>query len=326
MYWNKNFSSFELIFLLVFVIIYCIYIAKVIYIAIKLKIPANGIFIKLGLRLLIVACFVAALLQPYLGNLINTKNEASKNKLVIFLVDVSMSMTATDQAPTRLTKAKHEIENILKQFPTLKVACIAFNAESFLICPFTSDHEAFTQKINQIDTNLGQFSGTNLTGAIDLALEKIIFKNTHKNTAAGIVVFTDGEDFGEINDNTIEEIRRRNINMILVGLGTTQGSNLYNKNSQKPIVSATNGKIVKSKLEEDYLLSLAKVTNGKYISMNQKDALSTVFLQINSLKNTYIGQIDNFYNTNNKYYLLVALGILFIIFDFIFSVKIFQFI
>lgn len=326
MYWNKNFSSFESIFILIFVIIYCIYIAKVIYIAIKLKIPAKGIFIKLGLRLITVACFIGALLQPFLGNLTKTKDEASKNKMAIFLVDVSMSMTATDQAPTRLNKAKHEIENILKQFPALKVACIAFNTESFLVCPFTTDHEAFTQKINQLDTNIGQYTGTNLTGAIDMALEKIISKNTNKNIATGIVVFTDGEDFGEINDNTIEEIRRRNINIILVGLGTMAGSNIFNNNSPKPIVSASNGKIINSKLEEDYLVSLAKVTNGKYISMNQKDALSAIFLEINNLKNTYIGQINNFYNPNNKYYILLALGIIFIIFDFIFSIKTFQYI
>src|SRR5690606_14248466 len=88
----------------------------------------NTIFLKLGLRTLIFALLIIALLGPSYGN---TRQEIqSVGKDIMICVDVSKSMDATDIQPTRLEKVKFELNRIVSAFSADRIGLIIFTTEA----------------------------------------------------------------------------------------------------------------------------------------------------------------------------------------------------
>ena len=93
------------------------------------------------LMTLAVLFFVLALARPQWGD--EKRSAQRKGVDIVFLVDTSLSMLAEDVKPSRLGKAKFEIEAFIRNLRGDRAGMVTFAGSGFLQTPLTLDHAAF---------------------------------------------------------------------------------------------------------------------------------------------------------------------------------------
>jgi Ca-activated chloride channel family protein len=208
------------------------------------------------------------------------EEQYTKGVDLLIAVDVSKSMLAEDIKPNRLERTKLAILDLIKSFDGHRVGLIAFSGVSFLQCPLTLDHNAFTQSLNAIDTDTIPVPGTAINAAIELA-EKVYGQTQNQKL---LFLFSDGE---ELADSAIEGAKRakeENICIYTVGIGSTEGTTIPLTDPKtgkvKPLCDRK-GQVVKTSLDEKTLQEVAEITDGHYYHLSpaalshlQKDILT----------------------------------------------------
>ena len=126
---------------------------------------------------------------PQFGSKMETVKRQGVETVVA--LDISNSMLAEDVTPSRLEKSKKLISRLVETFNNDKVAMIVFAGEAFTQLPITSDYISAKMFLETISPSLISTQGTDIRGAIDLAM-----KSFTPNTGVGraIVLITDGEN------------------------------------------------------------------------------------------------------------------------------------
>jgi len=263
--WYRSFGITELIFCGAFLVLYALYLIRVILIARRLNTPFSTVFIKLFIRTLYFALIIVALLGPLSGE--SKKEVKSIGKDIMICIDLSKSMDAFDIQPTRLEKVKYEMKRLVAAFSSDRIGVIIFGSEAFMQCPLTYDQNALNLFIETMNTNLVPSSGTDFGPALEMAVKKLKGdeKQTGKAKSKVIVLISDGEDFGEDTKESIREIEEENIKVFTLGVGTAKGGNIYASNGLK---KDKEGNAVLSRLNSESLKELARRTDGQYFEIN----------------------------------------------------------
>ena len=239
-------------------------------------------------------------------------------------MDVSKSMDAMDVAPSRIEKVKNEIKKIIKFLPNERYGIIAFASQAELYTPLTSDVENLKTMISMLNTETIAESGTNLVDALKLSLAKTNQTKYGNESTATIIVFSDGEDFADIDENILNDFKRNRVNFFMVGVGTKRGSKIMNKNGE--LIKNKNGAEINSKLESEYLKALVAKTNGKYFEFNaQSTPISDIIKNIEEIKGVKGSQSNNAANPGNKFHYPLLVAIIIICLDLLFTIRIFNF-
>ena len=90
---------------------------------------------------------------------------------LIFAVDTSRSMLANDVPPNRLQRVKLAAQDLIHELRGDRVGLIAFAGRAFLQAPLTIDYDAAVEAINDLDTKTIPEGGTNISEAINLAVQ-----------------------------------------------------------------------------------------------------------------------------------------------------------
>jgi Ca-activated chloride channel family protein len=144
--------------------------------------------LRFALTLLGMALAITALAKPRWGYIY--EDVKRKGLDLIFAVDTSRSMLSNDVPPSRLQRVKLAAQDLLNELQGDRVGLIAFAGRAFLQAPLTIDYAAAVEAINDLDTNTIPEGGTNISAAIDLAVQ------TYGKSAIGnraLIIFTDGE-------------------------------------------------------------------------------------------------------------------------------------
>ncbi len=168
-----------------------------------------------------VSSLIFALMQPKWG--IIEQKIKTDNYMVTIVLDLSRSMDADDVWPSRLERAKLEIEKFVKNTDNLSVSLVGFAGTSFIASPFTQDMETFSYILDNLNTKSVTLQGTRIADAL------ITAKNTFNVNALSkksIILITDGEDHGGYFDNVLKDLNDMNINVYTIGMGSTQGASI----------------------------------------------------------------------------------------------------
>jgi len=317
--WYREFGLTEILFIAAFVVLYALYMLRIVRIARGLGTSYAKIFIKLALRTLYFALFIVAMLGPSYGG--SKKEVKSVGKDIMICVDLSKSMDAFDIQPTRLEKIKFEMKRIIDAFNSDRVGIIIFSSEAFMQCPLTYDQNALNLFIETMNTSLVPASGTEFGPPLRMALNKI--KEEDKNGPASqskskvIILISDGEDFGEDTDDVAQDIDKADIKLFTLGIGTAKGGNIYAGNGVK---RDRTGNVVVTKLNPDALQALAKKTDGQYFEIN--DSKNDVNRLINTISNIEGEMRDaRFVDVSaNKYFFVLALAAALLVLDILINV------
>lgn len=143
--------------------------------------------------LLVVAlvCAFLALARPQFGR--GTKLVPATNLDVVIVLDYSKSMYARDVAPSRISRAKAEVDRLIRDLRGARFAAVAFAGEPMSF-PLTSDGAAIAQFFRQLEPNDMPVGGTAIARALERARELLARDPKSKNHMRVIVLVTDGED------------------------------------------------------------------------------------------------------------------------------------
>ena len=212
-----------------------------------------------------LALIIVALLGPRFGF---TWKEAQRSGVDLAVaVDVSQSMSAKDISPSRLERAKREINDLITHLRGDRISLIAFAGSAFIECPLTVDYAAFSTFVDDLNTESIPVGGTNIEAAFDKAL--LALRSEHKSSigsgdpARALLLLTDGENFQGDLKRVAQEAASEKILIFVIGIGTAEGAPL-------PAVSGfkkdRSGNMVISRLDEEGLIALASETGGVYVS------------------------------------------------------------
>jgi Ca-activated chloride channel homolog len=187
---------------------------------------------------------------------------------IIFLVDVSRSMDAQDITPSRLDRAKLDLQVLLETLDGNHFAIMLFAAQTVPYMPFTFDTTIAQTFVQNISTNAITQQGTAIADA--LTFSATLFDN-NPQTPAFIILVSDGENHEDNLASAITTLQNAQIRGFALGYGTPEGAPipLYDaSNTVTGFKTDTSGTIVVSRLDETALTQIATDTQGIYLPPN----------------------------------------------------------
>ena len=320
MSFQEDIGIFELSLVSLFLMFYFLYLVRIYKINQQIKVNLKAVFIKFILRVTFFTLLIISLLGPNFG--IKEEKVEVVGKDIMIAVDLSESMNANDIQPSRIEKVKFEIKKIVDEFSGDRIGIIMFSGEAFVQCPLTYDKNALNLFVETLNTGLVPNSGTDFGPPLELGLSKLQYENSGDNNFKSkiIILFSDGEDFGEDTDQSIEKIKENSLKLFSVGIGTDQGSKILDDfgNFKKD----NEGNDVITKLNSSSLRETADKTGGKYYEISKnKNEINQMITEIKNIKGDVIDQQTSNISENKYFYFLLSALILVAI-DFIFVSKI----
>jgi len=201
-----------------------------------------------------------ALARPQWGESSNAGQLLGQD--VIFILDCSRSMLATDVQPTRLQRAKLAIMDFVQRRGRGRVGLVAFAGQAFLQCPLTFDYVAFQEALTIVDDKTIPIPGTDIGRALDEGVHALQKSERQKL----LVVLTDGEDLEQGGVKMAEALAKDHVVVFTIGVGTASGSEiqLVNEQGKTEVLRDEKGEVVRSHLDEPTLRSIAQATHGAY--------------------------------------------------------------
>jgi Ca-activated chloride channel family protein len=246
---------------------------------------------------------MVALARPQAGG--RAKLERQRGLDLIVALDFSKSMLARDIYPSRLERAKRELERLMDRLAGDRIGLVAFAGETMSYPP-TTDYAAvklFWRDLQPQDLPVG---GTAIGRALKVAIDQLTrLRQKDRGTRSQVILLlTDGEDNESEPLQVAEEAARLGIKIYAVGIGSRSGE-LVPKVGEDGQVTGylkdSDGKYVTSRLAEEMLAKLASVTGGEYLRADVKRfGVEAVELALASLKRSenearLIKQYDDVY-------------------------------
>jgi len=225
----------------------------------------------------------AALAGPRWGQEKSVVNRSGAD--IVLALDASLSMTATDEQPSRLAKMKQVVRQIRALSPDDRFGMLAFAGKSYILTPLTTDDGAIALYLDNLDPTVVGEAGTSMASAIRQGTALLSLGKGNGNKA--IVLMSDGEAFEPIADVVTAAKRARDagIEVITVGFGTTQGSTIpIVDNGKSTLKRDENGQVVVTHYEPDFLRAAADSSGGVFIPANAANKAQTVRAAIQRLK------------------------------------------
>lgn len=217
------------------------------------------------LLLAVVALIGLALARPQWGILQSRDQWVGED--VMFVLDCSRSMLATDISPSRLQRAKFGILDFVRRHGSGRVGLVAFAGGAFLQCPLTFDYAAFEEALLGLDERTIPVGGTDLGRALKEAQHAMEKKSSRKL----IVLLTDGEDLEKGGVREAEALAKGGVTIYTVGVGTPAGAEIRALTPEGTVdfVRDEKGEVVRSRLDEATLTAIAKTTGGSYEALGR---------------------------------------------------------
>ncbi len=271
-----------------------------------------------------LACFLVAMARPQLGaHQIEVKQSGVE---LIIAVDVSNSMLAEDDKPSRLDHAKHEISRFIDLLSGDRVGLIAFAGSAILVSPMTSDHSAIKMYISSLTTQSVTTQGTNFKAVIEEALRAferggVEGINGVKPTRA-LVITSDGEDNEPGAMAEIKKASDAGVRIFALGFGSARGAPIPLRDDRGGLTGYKKdggGQIVMSIPSDSGLAKLARTGNGSYYhaTFEETEAKNLV----NDLDQLQKADFKSHTSTeyDEKFQIPLLLGLLLAFLDFLFG-------
>jgi Ca-activated chloride channel family protein len=223
-----------------------------------------------------------ALARPQWGEQIESSHFFGQD--ILFLLDCSRSMLATDVSPSRLQRAKLGILDFVQRQRHGRVGLVAFAGQAFLQCPLTFDYGAFQDSLKDTDVRTIPIPGTDVGRALDEGF-RALDKNERQKL---LVLLTDGEDLEKGGVKIAEDLGKKGVVVYTIGVGTPAGSEiqLLTEQGKPEFVRNSKGEVVHSRLDEQTLRAIAQATHGAYYPLGPiGEGLAKVRLDLENLGN-----------------------------------------
>lgn len=189
-------------------------------------------------------------------------------------VDVSRSMLAEDVAPSRLRRAIGEARRLVQDARGDRLALLAFAGRSYILTPLTLDDGAVALQLDALDPEIASEGGTDLAEV--LAQGRGLLDAAYQGGARVLVVFTDGETHGSVEEAiaAARQIRNSRITLVLVAEGDTVPARIPLRDERGQLTgwkTDADGRVVRTVRRDDVLRQVADASGGVLIGAEIAD-------------------------------------------------------
>jgi len=163
-----------------------------------------------------ITMIALALAEPRRGVELNPVSH--KGRDIVFILDVSKSMLATDITPTRLKRAKADIIDSIKNMQGHRLGLIAFAGDPKEICPLTYDSYHFIQRLREVGPESISKGGTNIGDALRRAID-LIDAGANLGNHRDLILITDGQDLTGYFEEASKQAGKMGISIYTLGIG-----------------------------------------------------------------------------------------------------------
>lgn len=191
---------------------------------------------------------------------------------VAIALDVSLSMLAEDERPSRLERMKQEVRRLRAAAPGDRVALIAFAGRSYILSPLTSDDGALDLFLSNLDPSIVGQAGSNIALPIRQGIELLSASTGDADRA--LVIMSDGEAFDdhEVAVRIAGEAKEAGIHVVTVAFGTAGGATIPLPGTGGADVKRDEqGDIVITKVDDRLLEAIAVAASGEHIPSDATD-------------------------------------------------------
>jgi Ca-activated chloride channel family protein len=205
-----------------------------------------------------------------------------KQTALVIALDLSRSMDAADLKPSRLTRARHKIADILHLRQEGQTALVVYAADAFTVTPLTSDVDTILALLPNLETGLMPAQGTRADRALKLALQ--LFTNSGISRG-DVLLVSDG--LSDLEVKRVETLlgEKPGQRLSVLAVGTREGGPVPLMNGG--FLKDRDGAIVITGLLEDNLRRIAKRGGGVYVAISAND------IDIDTLVYTMDSSIDD---------------------------------
>lgn len=304
------------------------FIAANAYKKLKLRDNLSQKYLSILIWISILILLIIALARPQFGEKVMKTEQISRD--IVIAVDISDSMKATDVSLSdsysdygqpgslknisRLEAAKKVINGIVRNLNGERISLVAFSENAFPLSPLSSDYSMFSSFLNNLDYTYSSGGGTNIAEAITVGSERFYDKNNLESRV--LIIVSDGE---EQNNEAVESAKKAFKNKVTIetiGIGSKTGSKIYTGRNLygEPIYKTYLGEDVISKLNDNVLKDIAKITKGKYFEVKDEDISNDVITEINKIKAVRV-KVNNGIQKNELFQIFVLIAIFLIMLE-----------
>ena len=144
----------------------------------------------------------------------------STNTARVLLLDLSLSMDAEDVKPSRLSRAKYKVRDLLALTKDGQMGLVVYAGDGFILSPLTTDSDTIDNLVGALATNIMPIMGSRADKGMSKAIE--LLKNAGQ-TAGDIIWITDGAEENEL-ENIEEQLQNTSYGLKILAIGTAEGS------------------------------------------------------------------------------------------------------
>ncbi len=192
----------------------------------------------------------------------------------VIVLDISASMNVADVSPSRLSRARYEVLDMLGRASEGQTALLAFGAEPFIVSPLTSDSATIAAQVPNLETDLMPTRGA---ARADLALEEAgeLLRNAGSPDGE-IILVTDGIERPAAAGAVAARLLTEGFRLSVLGVGTERGGPVPLPDGG--FLTDGQGAISLPRLKPDRLRSLARSGGGRYVTAVADDTDAAILV------------------------------------------------
>jgi Ca-activated chloride channel family protein len=178
---------------------------------------------------------------------------------LVIALDLSASMQAQDVAPTRLSRAKFKIHDLLAARDRGQTALVVFAGRAFPVTPLTDDVRTIDAQLDVMEPALMPSPGSDVAGAIAACTDLLTQAGY---TRGDILLVSDGVPDTQVA--AIEQtLAKHAFRLSVLGIGTAGGAPI--PSGEGDFIKDQDGVIAMTRLETGPLTALAATGHGLYL-------------------------------------------------------------
>lgn len=217
----------------------------------------------------VMAAIILALAHPQLIH--ETKVPQRGVMDIVFLLDTSPSMRATDIQPSRLERALEVIGVFSRtKLAQDRIGLVSFAGNSMIISYLTEDSNNILYYLDYLKEDTTVNHGTNIGRGLRNGLT-VVRKETEISPGAArnkkvFILLSDGEDNSSELDAAIDEVRQEGIRVHTIGVGSLEGAPIPIgfEQGRRVYLEDDKGRRIITRLDERTLRWIADKTGGKF--------------------------------------------------------------
>ena len=184
---------------------------------------------------------------------------------IVVALDLSRSMDAQDVTPSRLTRAKLKVLDILERRKSGQTALIVYSSNAFTVTPLTTDSDTVAALVNSLSTDIMPSRGSYPPAAIQKGQQLLEQAGVRFGE---VLLMTDGGS-SPASEQAAEELRDAGYTLSVLGVGTSEGAPIPRPGGG--FVTDRSGQLAVPKLLTSDLRDLAAAGGGRYATLTSDE-------------------------------------------------------